>query len=161
MRARREVRKKADMEKAEIMAQFEKMKRKGKIDEKVIAKLGLDGGKIKGTGMSTMSSSPMKRAHSSYMQSGRNSQMNSKSYRQYRGTLDSNRGAGQRSAQGADFSKEVQFLKTKQMSAVEAKKKVDELRMRLNKELMDILELEQQRENERELQIQAVIVANP
>lgn len=81
-----------------------------------------------------------------------------------RAAIDGKRGtrAEQASAaedEGHDFSNEVKFLKAKKMSAVQAKRKVDELRLRYNKELMDILEQEQERENEREQQIQTL--SNP
>lgn len=56
MRARKEIRQKADLEKQEIVAQFEKMKRKGKMDYKVLAKLGLDTVTTTGHHSSTTSS---------------------------------------------------------------------------------------------------------
>ena len=72
MRARKEVRRKAEIEKAQVMKQFEKMKMKGKMDASMIAKLGLDDVMVSAQG-SSITSSPQKRAHSSYGQSGRNS----------------------------------------------------------------------------------------
>lgn len=133
MRARKEVRRKAEIEKAEVMKQFEKMKLKGKMDLGMLAKLGLDDVAVSAEGTSN-SSSPKKRAHSSYEQVGRGSKMSSarKSYPSRENVGRQSR-ANQIQTTGQDFTPEVQFLKKKKMSAVQAKKQVDELRLRYNK----------------------------
>lgn len=154
------MKKEAEIEKQEIMKAFEKMKVQGKMDPKVMRKFGLSTSSIGQTGMGPAEetaasigqsargmrpaplapgSSQRKRTGSAIPKSSVSSAGLQKRSKQLKGGTP---------ADSDDLAEEAKRMR--KMSAVSAKKRVDELRKKFNLELLKILEEEQNQESLRE-----------
>ena len=137
METRREMKKQAIIQKNNINLAFDKMKAKGKMDPRVMEKLGIGSSGSRAASVasvergSQMSTKPMSRP-----------KMIKKVPEPRRGRTERN----------PETSKSVA-----QYNAISAKKNVDELRKRFNDELLRILEIEQGKENLREETLRNVV----
>ena len=140
---RQEMKKKAEKEKQEIMQAFEKMKAKGKMDPKMLAKFGI-----------SLDEDPQPEESPMYKAPGSARPPKAQSSLTGSGRMDRSRASqGSMPAKKQKSSMQEEIAEIKKLSAIQAKKRIDDLRKKFSGELMLILEEEEKVERMREDQL--------
>ena len=143
------MKKEAEIEKVEIMKAFEKMKVQGRMDPKVMQKYGLSTSQMGRTGggvaesalgQSARGTRPAPLAQTGSNRKRMSSAIPSNAGGSSRKSTVGSKHKGKNPADSDDL--ELEAKRMRKMSAVSAKKRVDELRKKFNLELLKILEEE-------------------